>query len=216
MTGAKKHPYATDSTERKSVMFWLAIISVVICYGIYFYLERKQVSLSYWVSAPSVFGVFGLLYLIFNEWLWKWNLLHKIRLVNVPVLDGKWEGYLKSSFDNYQSEKQITISIYQSWTEVLIVLETDSSSSYSSTASIITINPHCFTLTYEYVNTPTPAALETMHMHIGTTTLEYKQHSKEMVGCYYSGRDRKNVGDIKLKRIGNKKDVRPTKTSNNL
>ena len=216
MTGAKKRPYSTDSGERKTVMFWLAIISVVICYIIYYCLEKKQVSLSYWVSAPSVLGVFGLLYFIFNKWLWKWSLLHKTRLVIVPVLDGRWEGYLTSSYDNFKSEKHITISIYQDWTEVLIVLETDSSKSYSSTASVVTFNPHCFTLTYEYVNIPTPTALETMHMHIGSATLEYKEHSKDIVGSYFSGRDRKNVGDIKLKRIDNIKDVRPTKALKNL
>jgi len=204
MIGANKHPYATDSNERKNVLFWLAIISVVICYGIYFYLERKQVSLSYWVSAPSVFGVFGFLYLIFNEWLWKLSLLHKIRLVKVPVISGKWYGHIKSSYDYYQSEKEITISIYQNWTELLVVLETDSSTSYSQTASVITSNPHCTTITYGYLNSPSPASLDTMHMHIGSTTLELKDDLYNMVGSYYSGRDRKNVGDIVITKTSRK------------
>lgn len=196
MTGAKKHPYATDSNERKTVMFWLAIVSVILCYGIYLYIEKTEVSLSYWVSAPSVFGVYGLLYLIFNEWFWKWSLFHKIRLVKVPVVSGRWVGHLKSSFDDYKSEIQITISIYQSWTDLLVVLETDTSSSFSQSASIITSNPHCTTITYGYINSPSPASLDTMHMHIGTTTLELKENTNRMLGVYYSGRDRKNVGDI--------------------
>lgn len=201
MTGAKKHPYATDSNERKTVLFWLAIISVVICYVIYLYLDRKQVSLSYWVSAPSVFGVFGFLYIIFNEWLWKWSVLHKIGLVKVPAVSGKWVGHLKSSFDDYQSEIKITISIYQSWTDLLVVLETDASSSFSQSASVITSNPHCTTITYGYVNSPSLASLDTMHMHEGTTTLLLRKNSNSMKGTYYSGRDRNNVGDIIVTKI---------------
>ncbi len=195
------HPYATDSDERKDVLFYLAIISVVFCYIFYSVLECYNISAPYWVSFPSVFGVFGFLYTVFNKWLWKLNFFHKIKLVKVPVLTGKWEGVLNSSYDNFLSDIGISISVYQNWTEMLVVLETSSSTSYSSTASIITINPHCFTITYEYINTPTPAALETMHTHIGTTTLEFKNYSIEMTGCYYSGRDRKTVGDIRVKRI---------------
>ncbi len=198
MIGASKHPYATDSNERKNVLFILAILSVIICYGIYYILEHKTIEVSYWISIPSVFGVFGFLYLIFNEWLWRISFMHKIKLVRVPVIAGEWTGTLKSSYDNFQANKNIRIIVYQTWTEILIVLETESSTSYSHSASIFTSNPHCYTLTYEYVNNPIPAALHTMHMHIGTTTLEKNEKSNEMVGCYYSGRDRNNVGDIAI------------------
>ncbi|MBM4404083.1 MAG: hypothetical protein FJ042_06855 [Candidatus Cloacimonetes bacterium] len=56
------------------------------------------------------------------------------------------------------------------------------------------------TPTFGTQHSPNPAALESMHMHIGTTTLEFKENSKEIVGSYYSGRDRKNVGDITINR----------------
>jgi len=123
MIGASKHPYATDSNERKNVLFILAILSVIICYGIYYILEHKTIEVSYWISIPSVFGVFGFLYLIFNEWLWRISFMHKIKLVRVPVISGEWTGTLKSSYDNFQANKNIRIIVYQTWTEILIVLE---------------------------------------------------------------------------------------------
>ena len=41
-------------------------------------------------------------------------------------------------------------------------------------------------------------------MHIGSTTLELKDDLYNMVGSYYSGRDRKNVGDIVITKTSRK------------
>ena len=54
------------------------------------------------------------------------------------------------------------------------------------------------TLDYMYVNEPGAGALESMHAHRGTAMLEFKDGVLE--GDYYTGRDRREIGTIRLQR----------------
>jgi len=190
------HPYATDSNEREILLFYLALASVLISYCIKCFFDYLHINVPFWVSIPSIFGIFGSLYLLLNMWIWKSKLLHRLRIIRVTDLNGKWVGYLKSSYNNYSTEIPVSIFIYQSWTKILIVLESETSKSTSRSATILTFNPHCSSLSYEYVNYPNPASLTTMHMHIGSTHLDIVKDNRELIGSFYSGRDRNNVGDI--------------------
>jgi len=54
-------------------------------------------------------------------------------------------------------------------------------------------------LIYDYLNEPNPDAEETMQIHRGTARLVLTGND-ELEGAYYTGRDRKNTGGIKLHR----------------
>jgi hypothetical protein len=65
-------------------------------------------------------------------------------------------------------------------------------------------------LIYDYLNEPNSDAVDTMHMHRGTARLVLTETDK-LEGDYYTGRDRKNTGAMKLRRnVGIGSVAKPT------
>ena len=191
------HPYATDSTERMHVVVVLALLSVAITYGFHVILTKTGVQWPWWLEAPSVWGVFGGLYTWFDRKLWRCKWLHKIGLVKVPDLNGRWnvQGHSSTYNEDFAGE----ILIRQTWTHLSITMETEHSKSHSLTASLLLSQPDGIILSYEYKNEPKANALPTMHAHRGTTVLRLKVEGI-LEGEYYSGRDRQNYGTLQLEK----------------
>jgi len=162
-------------------------------------LNNYQISLPWWVESPSVLFFYGLLFVIFDKWLWQF--LKKVNLVKTPNLNGEWEGNLKSSFNGHLSEVKATLKIFQTWTRIKILLITNQSSSYSETASIITDAPEGKYLNYQYINEPKSNAVKTMSIHRGTVRLIFDQEKNSLEGEYYSGRDRQNFGSLHFEKV---------------
>lgn len=195
------HPYSIDTEERKYILLFLAVISIVFCWGFYKILGNYQTSLPWWVESPSILFVYGLLFVIFDKWLWQY--FKKINFVKTPNLNGEWNGNLKSSFDNHSSEVKAILKIFQTWTRIKILLTTDQSSSHSEAASIIIDTPEGKYLSYQYVNEPKSNAVKTMHIHRGTVRLIFDEKKNILEGEYYSGRNRQNFGCLKFERNSN-------------
>jgi hypothetical protein len=121
-------------------------------------------------------------------------------VVKVPNLNRTWNGYVTSSFDEHATKYDATLKIFQNWTRVSIVLETNYSKSSSLIAAIVTEDPNGMVLSYEYLNEPKPNAKHTMHTHRGTAMLTIQSNRKALEGQYYSGRDRQNFGILKFER----------------
>ena len=62
------HPYTTDSSERKLVPLYIAILSILVAWIFFKVLEAVQVTLPWWIDAPSIFGFYGLFYAIFDKY----------------------------------------------------------------------------------------------------------------------------------------------------
>ena len=191
------HPYATDSRERVDVVVVLAFLSVAVTYGFYFFLHKTGIQWPWWLEAPSMWGVFGGLYTLFEKKLWRCKWLHRIGLVKVPDLNARWhvQGHSSTREEDFAGE----ILVRQTWTHLSITMETEHSKSHSLTASLLLNQPDGVTLSYEYRNEPKPNALPTMHAHRGTAVL-YLKDENHLEGEYYSGRDRQNYGTLQLKR----------------
>ena len=192
------HPYATDSEERVHVVVVLALLSVAIMFGFHIVLSKTGIQWPWWLEAPSVWGIFGGLYKWFDKKMWKCRWWRKISLVKVPDLNGCWSVQGRSStFDeNFAGE----VHIRQTWTRLSVTMETERSRSHSLTASLLLNQPEGITLSYEYRNEPKPNALCTMHAHRGTAVLRLRDEGL-LEGEYYSGRDRLNCGELRLRRI---------------
>jgi len=197
------HPYTTDSNERKVIPLYIAVLSILAALGLNRALVATQLSLPWWIDAPSILGFYGLFYATFDKYLWRWRLLRTVRIVKVPDLNGTWKGYYVSSFDSPAKQDTTTLRISQKWTQISITLETRYSKSHSLIAGIITESPEGFVLSYEYMNEPTPDAKNTMHIHRGTARLAIQAGGKALEGEYYSGRDRQNIGTLRLERYDN-------------
>ena len=136
---------------------------------------------------------------IFDRHLWGHPLLRKLGLVKTPNLSGCWRGYLTSSFDNHAKHHDLSVEIFQSWTQISIFLSTVTSVSRSCVAVIQVSDPEGVALIYQYENQPLADATRTMHMHYGTAMMRMSDGSR-LTGDYYAGRDRGTFGRISCRR----------------
>ena len=192
------HPYSIDTEERKNILFFLAVVCIFLAWSFFKILNNYQITLPWWIESPSILFFYGLLFVVFDKWSWKF--FRKIGFVKTPNLNGEWKGHLKSSFDEHSYEIKTTLKIFQTWTRIKILLTTEQSSSQSETASIIIDAPEGKYLSYQYINEPKPNAVKTMSIHRGTARLLFNEKENTFSGEYYSGRDRQNFGSLYFKR----------------
>jgi hypothetical protein len=193
------HPYATNSEERFQVPLFLAAIAIALAWVLTQLFSGTR--LPFFVEVPGTASLYAILLALFRHKLWKIGALQRLKVVKVPNLEGKWVGYLTSSFDEGAQQKPTTVSINQNWTNIMIRLDVPQSGSRSTVASIFVSEAETV-LSYQYKNEPNFDALNTMHAHEGTATLELGTDGTTLAGNYYSGRDRANHGKLLLKRSG--------------
>jgi len=167
--------------------------------GFHQILSNYKITFPWWAESPSVLFFYGLLFFAFDKWAWK--LFRKIGLLKTPDLNGEWKGHVKSSFNEHLAEIKATMTIFQSWTRIKILLVTEQSLSKSETASITVSVPEGKYLSYQYINEPRPEAVNTMSIHRGTARIFFNERENTFAGEYYSGRDRQNFGSLDLKRL---------------
>jgi hypothetical protein len=189
------HGYSTDSDERRVVPLFLALFAISLAWSSSKLLVVIHLSVPWWVDAPSLMAFYGMLYALFDRYLWRNGFVCKLGLVKIPNLAGCWRGYLISSFDGHAKRHNLVINIFQTWTQLAVFLATATSISRSCAAVIQVGDPEGVALIYQYQNQPLADATRTMHMHFGTAMLRVSNGGC-LVGDYYSGRDRRTFGRI--------------------
>jgi hypothetical protein len=193
------HGYSIDSDERRVVPLLLAFLAITLAWLTTNLLALIHLHVPWWVDAPSVMAFYGVLYALFDRYLWRNSLVCKLGLVRVPNLAGRWHGYLVSSFDGHAKRHDLIINIFQSWTQITVFLSTATSISRSCAAVIQVDDPEGIALIYQYQNQPLADATRTMHMHYGTAMLRVSDDGC-LIGDYYAGRDRRTFGRIFCRR----------------
>jgi hypothetical protein len=194
------HGYSTDSNERRIVPFLLALLAIALAWTTSKSLATAHLSVPWWADAPSSIAFYGVLYALFDRYLWRNSIVHKLGLVRIPNLTGHWRGYLVSSFDGHAKRYDLMIHIFQSWTQIAVYLTTATSVGRSCAAVIQVDDPEGASLIYQYQNQPLANAMKSMHMHYGTAMLRISSCGC-LAGDYYAGRDRRTFGRICCKRV---------------
>jgi hypothetical protein len=194
------HGYSTDSSERRVVPLLLALLAIALAWVTSKSLATAHLSVPWWADAPSSMAFYGLLYRLFDKQLWRNSLVHRLGLVRIPNLTGRWRGYLITSFDGHAKRHNVIINIFQSWTQIAVYLATATSISRSCAAVIQLDDPEGASLIYQYQNQPLANAKKSMHMHCGTAQLRISNCGC-LAGDYYAGRDRRTFGRICCKRV---------------
>ena len=191
------HSYEVEG--RGKVIIALAGLGILPVWLLNTGLEAVDLEPQWWVSVPSFAGFYSGLYWVFDHFLWRLEILKKLRIVRAPNLNGEWEGTVKSSYNEYACRFPVTVAILQRWSRISIRLETELSRSRSITASLRIADVPNVELSYQYLNEPKSNAPATMEIHRGTVFLQMTGSGLE--GDYYSGRGRREIGSIKLRRV---------------
>jgi hypothetical protein len=193
------HAYASDSLDRRIVPWVIAVTAVGIAYFYAVVTEAVGWSLPWWCEVPSILGVYGLLYWVYDSWGWKWAPCG-LRLSQIPDCGGTWYGEINSTHAGGTKGEGMLI-VHQTWMRILLEFRTDSSGSFSRMAAMNVRPGPSQGLIYEYANEPRATATGTMHAHRGFTFLKLSADGEWLEGDYYSGRDRAKQGTLRLRRV---------------
>lgn len=180
------------SALTKKILWAFGIIFVIRC----------AISFSEIRDAFSVYLIFSLIgeaisittviAALYERFLWTFD-----KSANVPVIKGKYEGSIVSSWDGKKREAKLEIK--QTLLKLSITMKTDESISGSITASIDEIHGEK-QLTYCYLNKPMASVRNRSEIHYGTAMLNCDSRGK-LIGTYFT--DRKTTGDMLFERVGN-------------
>lgn len=196
------HYYAVDFAERRTVPFFLAGAATGSTFLLREILKYFEATAGSGVYVPSAFAFYGIFYLLFDSPFWKWGFLWRLGQIKTPNLEGHYEGELRSSHSDQQKIHGIKVNITQTWTTIIITLETDRSHSYSEMAWIKSISPSEFEIRWEYsAETNDPKFAEFNHRGVTRLRLNLQRNTivPQMTGDYYT--QRQTFGTIYLKRI---------------
>ncbi|MBA2853005.1 hypothetical protein HNP89_000962 [Methanococcus maripaludis] len=197
------HSYSINE-PRTNIFKYLGIISLILTAPIINLLKdivesiNSLPGINYMpcMSQITIFGIIFLgLYYFFDKWLWK-KTIFGLKFSKIPNLNGCWKGRIKTSYPE-KPEIDVKIIIKQTWSSISITLKTDESESESHVALISLSNSR---LIYQYLNEPQNTSIDSMKMHYGVTMVKF--NGKDILkGKYFTDKNRKNYGDIEVKRI---------------
>jgi hypothetical protein len=192
------HGYEIDSQERRQVHFVLAFAGIGFAMLLDQWAKQYGISLPFWISMPSPFGIYVGLLSLFDHKLWKLSLLRWAFDIKTPVISGEWMGTLQTRHDGFSQPHSCKVQITQTWRRLCIILETDKSRSHSLVGSISVESGKGMSLIYHYQNEPKGNAPSTMNIHYGSCELIMDADGKTLTGNYFSGRGRSEHGQISL------------------
>lgn len=197
MGGVDMHQYNTSIEEHRKIILTLALLGLGLAALLHWGIQATELEVPWYVEMPSALGLFGLLYAIFDQWVWRWPWLHTMGIIAAPDLRGQWTGTLKSSYDRHVESRPVTVTVRQTWTNMLVSLSTARSRSRSVTASMVTGDtPEIW---FNYRNEPSNENPRTMNMHYGTAILRCVGPDT-IEGDYFTGRSRTTYGTLRLSR----------------
>lgn len=199
------HDYSIDNHPKEKILFGLAFIAITAAPVLNVAVEAGLATVEALSGVPAppvtavpVFALFIGLYQLFNRKLWKRAWVRKFLLV--PDLNGEWacdgEMRLKNGQKaNFQWEGKIVIT--QSWSKILVHLQTKTSSSKSVSASIFHDKRVGYRLQYYYKNDPTAAALD-LNKHDGFAEILFAEDCRSGEGNYFTDQHRQTVGTMSV------------------
>lgn len=198
------HSFSTDQPRRhyRYILIGIAAATVTSL--------AARISL---LAAIPTGTIATILYVAFSKRLWKHSILRRIGLVEVPDLNGTWEGYIYTSApeeriddeliverdvgDGNFTKMEASLHIEQTWDQIQIDLNGPESTSHSEAATILLGDSSYPTLNYNYEN-PGSSTNEELGMHYGTTTLQLYAGDDCLKGPYFTNPDRDRHGKLEV------------------
>ena len=138
------------------------------------------------ISTPTIYA---LLYILFDNVLWKVKWINKF--LGIPNLNGVWKGKAKSSFDE-SKEYSMELTVKQTWSKISFVsefLDTNSKSQSNSAAFFIEANGDN-KIGFSFVNNSREVNSQ---QYEGYNILEIDDEN-EISGRYFNNRDSRLIG----------------------
>lgn len=207
------HDYSIRNESRKTICYWISVISIIITQVVIDFFERvvsKMPKIENLFKQLNSFGfsisallIFTIIWFSFSRLIWKF--FARIKLIRIPNISGKWkcvgEGRKYLNSNDVNSWKGI-IQIEQEYEKISIKLTTNESKShsYSLVGDIEIRDKNEIVLSYMYENEPFKTE-EGLKQHKGFCRLIFDLLNNSANGHYYTDNDRSSYGVMKLTKM---------------
>ena len=129
------HSYETEGRGRVVVTG----VSVLLVWLLHLGLGAIDFAPQWWLSVPSFAGCYSSLHWLFDRYVWRLGLFRRLRLIQVPDLNGKWAGVVESSYSKAGPAHSVSVTVMQRWSKMALTFEPEHSRSTTTTAHLRTI-----------------------------------------------------------------------------
>jgi hypothetical protein len=192
------HDYAIFNHDRTKIGRWLGVLSILIAGTIsQILIEMYHLTgIEAFTKATITTGViYFILHYVFNNFIWK------LTIFGIPDLSGKWKviGTTLNEDGSVKYEWTANIGIEQNWEKIIINLKTNSSQSFSQTATLE--KQHglgSWLLSYSYKNEPNINQSHELNAHKGYCQIEFNTDINIGDASYFNNNGRRTFGQMKL------------------
>ena len=144
---------------------------------------------------------------IFNKYLWHWKPFKKIFAVDVPFIEGRWEGYILSTYTQHKKKHKIAIEFSQTLTGVHVWYYDQNAITHSLIANIVLDAeggpPRVLCI---YDNNPIINSDTGLKRHIGVMEMFVLSDDNKIKGTYFNNPIQKNTyGEICINWVSRKR-----------
>ena len=195
------HDYAIFGHDRVAIGRWLGVGSILLAGGLSQVISYAG-SLTGWEAFGNATITTGAIYFalhwLFNKWVWK------VKILEVPDISGEWSivGRTLDEQGNVRWDWKGDIGIAQDWKQILIHLKTETSQSWSYTATFSKRSGPLggWLLSYSYANTPEIESSHELNAHKGYCEAELNTDLTAGKIRYFNHNGRNTFGVIEMKR----------------
>ena len=200
------HSYTIDKNIRGKIIIFIfsmsIILSSILTYWFGGIIDGARVWLQQykWISevmdlcdklgvTTNFIGIpflYWLIYFVFDKHLWKCKKVKEF--LNVPDLNGHWEGELTST--TFETTIHMSLDIKQTWSKISFVSTFPRSRSESNVASIFIERDGIVKVGFGFIN----HSRELPHQYDGYNILDLDDDT-HLFGRYFNNRDNSNVGN---------------------
>ena len=123
---------------------------------------------------------------VFNRWLWRTGAVRSILSIKKPYVQGRWNGYIRSSYDNFHTKFPIIIEIHQTYISTHLTYYDERAISRGVVTAFIVEEGASPKLYCIYRNEPIVATKKGLQMHYGTMILTVTNGGAKIKGVYFN------------------------------
>lgn len=151
-------------------------------------------------ASLSAFAPSFLFTVFFRRVAWRWQIFQRLISLKIPVVHGRWTGFILSSFDKHSTRYPVRVEFNQTLDEITSTYF-DKNAIHHSLIAHFYLKPEFSSrkLIFVYQNDPIVTRAEELRSHIGVMELYVDSEGKRMKGTYFNNpRERNTYGEIVL------------------
>ena len=163
---------------------------------------KKIIDACFWAVGPAIIGIN-----IFNKYIWKIPIIRKIFSIDLPYIEGRWEGTLFSTYTQHKKKHKIVIEFSQTLTRTGVWYYDENAITHSVIAdTVLDEEGGPARVLCIYDNNPIINRDTELRRHIGVMELFVLADENSIKGTYFNNPVQRNTyGEIDIKFVSRKR-----------